>query len=280
MHLQLAPGLRVVRRGPHELQVGLYDRRLVLPRNVHTEHVLARLAEGGPLDLDDPAVASTVSRLVAAGCARPLRVSEQRSAHRAGAPVCLLGDDLGAGSGTGSGPGTSVLLQHAGLTEVVSDPARAAVVLVGSHGEVARELTDPLVRDGIAHLVVRLVDGGAVVGPFVVPGRTPCLRCIDARRLLDDPHHVPVLARYVAASQRPPEALDADLTEPALVALALAWAVRDLLAHVDGARPTTWGTTVRLGPEPSQQVQTAWAIDPECGCCWPGSAGVSGRMVG
>jgi bacteriocin biosynthesis cyclodehydratase domain-containing protein len=277
MHLQLAPGLRVVRRGPHHLQVGLYDdRRVVLPRTQPTEQVLAWLREGRPIDLREPAVAATVERLVAAGCAQRRRDVQEQARRRRATRVCLLGDDLGAGLGFD----TAAALSRAGLTRIVGDPAEADVVLVGSGGELARARTDPLVRDGVPHLVVRVVDAGAVIGPFVVPGETACLRCIDAHLSLADPDHVPVLARYVAASDRPAADSGRDVTEPALVVLALAWAVRDLLAHVDGSPPATCDRTVRLGPEPSRQVHTAWPRDPDCGCSWPGSLANSGKMAG
>ncbi len=277
MHLQLAPGLRVVRRGPHHLQVGLYgDRRVVLPRTRATEQVLGWLHESRPIDPEEPAVAIVVERLVSSGCARTRQEALEQTRRRRAARVCLLGDDLG----TAVGFDTAAALSRAGLTAVVQEPAAADVVLVASAGEVARELTDPLVRDGVAHLVVRVVDAGAVVGPFVVPGETACLRCIDAHVSRTDPDHVPVLARYVAASRRPLPGSAPDVTEPALVVLALACAVRDLLAHVDGTAATTRDTTVRLGPETHREVHTAWSRDPDCGCSWPGSLANSGKMAG
>jgi bacteriocin biosynthesis cyclodehydratase domain-containing protein len=277
MHLQLTPGLRVVRRGPHHLQVGLYDdRRVVLPHTPPTEQVLARLREGRPIDVREPDVAAIVERLVAAGCAKRRRDVQEQARRRRETRVGLLGDDLGAGLGFD----TATALSRAGLTRMVGDPAGADVVLLGSAGELARELTDPLVRGGVPHLVVRVVDAGVVIGPFVVPGETACLRCIDARLSLEDPDHVPVLARYVAAPEASDVGSGRDLTEPALVVLALAWAVRDLLAHVDGTRPTTCDRTVRLGPESSREVHTAWPRDPDCGCSWPGSLANSGKMAG
>jgi bacteriocin biosynthesis cyclodehydratase domain-containing protein len=277
MYLQLAPGLRVVRRGPHHLQVGLYDdRRVVLPCTQPTEQVLAWLREGSRIDLREPAVAATVQRIVAAGCAKRRRDVQEQARRRRATHVCLLGDDLGADLGFD----TATALSRAGLTGIVADPADADVVLLASAGELARELTDPLVRGGIPHLVVRLVDGGAVIGPFVAPGESACLRCIDAQLSLQDPDYVPVLARYVAASEGAEADSGRDATEPALVVLALAWAVRDLLARVDGTRPTTFDRTVHLGPEPSRQVHTAWARDPDCGCSWPGSLANSGKMAG
>ncbi|WP_420750043.1 hypothetical protein [Rhodococcus sp. O3] len=44
-----------------------------------------------------------------------------------------------------------------------------------------------LMRHRIPHLPVRLRDGCGVVGPFVVPGRTSCLRCADLARTDLDP---------------------------------------------------------------------------------------------
>ena len=50
---RLAPGLRVVRRGLHHLQVGLYDgHRAVLPRTPRVEHTLALLLQPHPAVLE------------------------------------------------------------------------------------------------------------------------------------------------------------------------------------------------------------------------------------
>jgi hypothetical protein len=44
----------------------------------------------------------------------------------------------------------------------------------------------PLMADDFAHLVVARDDDGILLGPFVVPGRTPCLRCDDLRNAAND----------------------------------------------------------------------------------------------
>jgi hypothetical protein len=148
------------------------------------------------------------------------------------------------------------------------EPADVGLLL--ARGEPERELVDPWLRSRLPHLVVRLVDAGAVVGPFVLPGRSPCLRCLDAHRAEADPDHLAVLARYGKASRRARP--HGDDTEPALLSLALSWAVRDLVAHADGLRASTVSRTVRLGPGIDREVRTTWAMHPECGCCWPGTA--------
>jgi bacteriocin biosynthesis cyclodehydratase domain-containing protein len=264
MLLALAPGLRVVRRGRDHLQVGLYDDpRLLLPRSETTLRVLDHVLDQRHLDEAEPGVADVVSRLVESGCASRRRDVQARARRRSATRVAVLGH---------LDPDPAPLLVGSGLTRCVGSGGEADVVLVLSRGEIERERLDDLLRRRVPHLLVRTVDGGAVVGPFVEPGRTACLRCIDAHLSLGDPDHLPVLTRYVTASQRPRGDGSEEVAEPVLGNLAIAWAVRDLLAHVDGERPTTWSRTVRLGPAPSRQVQTAWSRHPECGCCWPGGA--------
>jgi hypothetical protein len=159
------------------------------------------------------------------------------------------------------------LLTRCGLG-VASSPHDADLVLVTSLGEVDRDLVDPLVRRRTSHLVARLVDGGAVVGPFVVPGLTACLRCIDAHRCVADPHHVSVTTRYVRATSRArPDGVE-DVADPALAAAVVGWAVRDLAAHVTGREPSTWSRTLSWGPDPTDRREEAWRRHPECGCSW------------
>lgn len=102
----------------------------------------------------------------------------------------------------------------------------------------------------LPHLVVRLGAESVRVGPFVHPGVTACLRCLDA-------------AGPVRAA---PRATWADV-DPALRTLALGWAVRDLATWQAGRLPTTWSTTVTIGadlqPEPTHRQR-----HPHCGCSW------------
>jgi bacteriocin biosynthesis cyclodehydratase domain-containing protein len=271
MLLQLAPGLRVVRRGPAHLQIGLYDeRRVVLPRTVATLDLLARIGRREPVDLAEPGAATVVAQLVASGCAQPPTALEQRTARRRRARLALMGE---LGPPDGAGPDPAALLRAAGLGPPVALTDDPHAVLVLAQGEPDRAQLDPFLRSGTPHLLVRVVDGGVVVGPFVVPGRSACLRCVDARRCDTDPDHPSVLARYGAATRAARGDGCGDLAEPVLLQLALAWAVRDLVVHLDGDRPGTWSRTVRLGPEPTDLVRTAWDQHPQCGCCWPGPVG-------
>jgi bacteriocin biosynthesis cyclodehydratase domain-containing protein len=263
---RLAPGLRVVRRGVSHLQVGLHPaRRTVLPRTPAVESTLAALLDG-PVAAD-PGTEEVLATLREHHCLVPHDQVTGAAQRLERARVSLDGDL----------PGVHDLLERAGV-RVVPAGARADAVLLGGVGELDRDRLDPLVRDGTSHLVVRLVDGAALLGPFVVPGVTACLRCIDAQRSITDPDLVPVTSRYVRATSRARADGVPDLTDPVLGALAAAWAVRDVVAHLDGRRPATWSRTVFLDPDPSVRVEEDWSRHPECGCCWSALAPLSGTM--
>jgi bacteriocin biosynthesis cyclodehydratase domain-containing protein len=245
----------VVRRGRDQLQVGLYaGRRVLLPRTEAVERTLTVLLERRVPD-DDPESAWVLERLDRHGCLAWDRPDEQATVAVAGDPEVFL-------------PVVAELVEASPL-HVVASVADADVVVVGSVGETDRDVLDPFVRSRTSHVVVRLVDGGAVVGPFVVPGATACLRCIDAHRAVEDPHHVAVTTRYVRATSLPRADGVRDVTDPALVALATAWAVRDVTAYTRGAEPSTWSRTTTLGAQPTELRQDAWLRHPDCGCSWP-----------
>jgi len=250
----------VVRRGLDHLQIGLYDdRRVLFPRTEEAEQTLASLLEGRARS-DDLASPAVLERLDRHGC-----VVWAPPARRAHPRVAVLGRLEVPGL-----PDLAELLRAAGVA-ITSSTVRAETVLVLSVGELARDRLDPLIRSRTTHLVVRLVDGGAVLGPFVVPGVTACLRCVDAHLSVRDPDHVAVTARYVRATARArPDGIP-DL-EPALTSVALAWAVRDVVAHLAGVEPSTWSRTVHLGAAPTSHTERTWLRHPRCGCCWPDDA--------
>ena len=232
----------MVRRGLDRIQVGLYDgRRVVLPRTDVVLRTLALLLERGPID-DSPGTAWVLEQLDRHGC-----LVRGRGSGLTGRKVAVLGRIAGPGL-----PAVDELLEAAGV-DTTSELHEADAVVALGVGELPRERLDPLLRRGTSHVVVRLVDGGAVVGPFVVPGKTACLRCIDAHQSLVDPDHVAVTTRYAEATARPrPDGMP-DVVDPALATIALAWAVRDVVAHLDGAAPSTWSRTLLLRPDPTQR---------------------------
>jgi bacteriocin biosynthesis cyclodehydratase domain-containing protein len=135
-------------------------------------------------------------------------------------------------------------------------------------GEPHRELLDDWVRRQEPHLVVRLVEGSAVVGPFVVPGSTACLRCQDAYRTEQDPAWPLLVEQHARASTSDRADGIPEPVDPALVAMAVGWAVRDLARFVEGGTPATWSGTVTLGPDPDVVEPRRWPVHPHCGCAW------------
>lgn len=66
------------------------------------------------------------------------------------------------------------------------DPGSPEVVVIVAHHLVPPADTVRRLADDVPHLPLVFGDQAAHVGPFVVPGRTPCLRCAEEHRL-DDP---------------------------------------------------------------------------------------------
>lgn len=140
--------------------------------------------------------------------------------------------------------------------------SRADGEVVITLGEPAREEADRMVRDGRTHLWVAVLADRARVGPFVVPGTTACLRCVDAGLAERDPHLLAASTSLrVGATALPAPA------DPLTLRTALAWAARDVLAAVDGEHPSSWSTTVEI-PLVGAPRHRTWLRHPWCGCAW------------
>jgi bacteriocin biosynthesis cyclodehydratase domain-containing protein len=135
-------------------------------------------------------------------------------------------------------------------------------------GEPARERLDPWLRGGTSHLVLRLVEGHAVVGPFVRPGETACLRCVDAHHTDVDPAWPLLVAQYAAAVIRRRDDTVPEPVDSTLATLAAAWAARELVSHAEGRTPATNSTTIRLDPYLTTLETQCWPRHPACGCAW------------
>jgi hypothetical protein len=279
--LLLRPGTPVLSRSPGVLQVGLGTPSLRLPDVPEIRRLLTDLggpaapASTGPAPVDPaalaPDAADALDRLRAAGL---VVATADRPDPELAALIAQTGPDgvrrRAARAATGvalDGPARlraalDALLTAAGLRP--TPPEEAEVVLVVADGPVARDRLDPLVRASRPHLLVAGDAGSVRVGPFVQPGRTACLRCVDAHESLRDPR-LPLLVAQAAAqcAERPPP------RDVVLDQLALAWAVRDLARFVEDDEPSTWSSTVDLGPV-GAPVVTRWGRHPDCGCAWDG----------
>lgn len=140
----------------------------------------------------------------------------------------------------------------------------ADVAVVARCGEPDRSELDAVVRVGEPHLIVSAVEGVVQVGPFVVPGSTACLRCVDAHRAERDPRRPLVVAQYARPdTERPvPEPVD-----PTLVRIALAIVAHDLAAWAEGEEPSTWSSTLEIAVG-LRLGRHHWTRHPHCGCSW------------
>ncbi len=258
--IHLTPGVHVVARGRDRLQIGIEDRRVVVPLSTLSRELVddvrrgrvpaqavtswlqAGVATTGPLP-EDPARRCVVMESPQDWATRLDR--------RSTTEVIVHGD---------VGVDPQPLLTAAGLGSARAD---AQIALVVNHGLPDPELLADLTRDDIPHLLLTYLNGTVTLGPFVQPGVTACAECLELHRSDDDPERPDVLRRYRQAWARsiPPP------SNPVLLTLALAWAVRDLTAYVDGEDPTSWSATIRLDACGAPEV-TSWLRHPECGCTW------------
>ncbi|RLV50898.1 hypothetical protein D9V37_02845 [Nocardioides mangrovicus] len=256
-------GLRVLRRAPDQVQIGLDPHHaMVLPLTEPVRRTLDVLSSPGApsragVRADVRADADVLARL---------------AEHDALAPAVDTGAETDPPSvhvrrfGTTPWPGLDRLLRQAGLRAV--DPAQspvAAGLLIGV-GEPERSLLDPWIRAGLPHLVVRVSEGVAVVGPFSAPGDGACLRCVDAHHADTDPRWPLLVEQQIGSAHRDDGVPDP--APPALLALAAGWALTDLLAFLDGGRPATWSATLRLPPSLTGAELVSWLRHRACGCGW------------
>ncbi len=147
---------------------------------------------------------------------------------------------------------------------------------------------EPLVRDDVPHLSVVPQEAGIVVGPLVVPGRGPCLRCLDLHRADRDPHWPRMLAQLLqppgarrdepaeagrgrGSTARPAAATQVrhGTQETASSVLAAGLAALQVLGHLDGGTPAALGATLEIELPDGLPSRRPWPAHPACGCSWP-----------
>jgi non-ribosomal peptide synthetase component F len=263
----LRPGWQAARVDDQHLQVGLdAPARVVLADSPDVRRLLTVLADPAaawqpPASL--PAMRA-LDRLRAAGLLVPVPGSplEARLAAEHGASAPARAAARRAARVSVQAPpeiedALASLLRAEGVRPVTS---AASLTVVAALGPVRRGRLDPLLQDGRPHLVVSGGPGRWEVGPFVVPGRTACLRCVDAALAETEPRRA-MVADQLARSPVPVP------VSPSLQAAALGLAAREVLAYVDGERPAAWSATLVLGPTGPPEVRD-WARHPLCGCAW------------
>src|SRR5665647_156020 len=178
----------------------------------------------------------------------------------------------------------AVTLAAAGVgTVLLDDDGRVTSVDVGTAGYrlgdvgsrrvlvaalVQRDVANPatglaLVTAGLTHLSVVVREADALVGPLVVPGAGPCLRCVDLHRGdVDDCW--PTIVAQLAGRATGVGILRGEVGVLAGVCGALAAA--EVLAHLDGGSPATRGASYEVTLPDVAPRRRPWAVHPSCGC--------------
>jgi hypothetical protein len=127
------------------------------------------------------------------------------------------------------------------------------------------DLASSLQAAGVPHLVAEVHETTAVLGPFVQPGRTPCLRCRDLHRTARDPGWPRALAPFGGVDA----AASAGDDRPCDVVLATQLAVlaaMHVLAFVEGDPPPSAGAAIDITLPYGEQVRRERPVHPDCGC--------------
>lgn len=279
----LRPGVAVLAHPRGALTVAHDQRRVRLHGDAPTRGLLERLADEGaapPRPTDPPEVCRAWARLREAGLlmgvatlAEARLAARGRSTALADATALAHGDEAtGALRGRlaaavvvrGSAelaPAATAAVVAAGLR--VSGPrARGALHLVLADVVPDPRVVAPLMHSGTPHLLVVRDVSGVTVGPFVVPGHTACTGCLDATRADRDPDHG-VLALLRARRLR----RDVLPHDPAVWALALAEAARDITVWASGEQPRSW-SSLRTWAHAGGEERQALRRHPRCGCAW------------
>jgi len=205
---------------------------------------------------------AAVAALVAAAGVGQVRIDDPRPLSAADLGPCGPGVDA-----LGSPRAEAALAAVRRSAPATRPDAGPAAVTVLADEEVLRPARHAqLSAQGATHLAVTTLGGGAVVGPLVRPGRSPCRRCVDLH-LADFDGGWPRLMAQLSSPPAPTAPCDV-----VLATAAAALAARLVLDQLDaGAVPGPGPALVWVfgagEPTPSQR---AYGFHPACGCQWGG----------
>lgn len=189
-----------------------------------------------------------------------IRSVGSRQASRAQAAHALLGATTPPPFGPAPGP------RGARATRAIGGPGEAlrrdATVVLAPAAAVLPPEWLAQVRQR-PHLPVVIRETTAVIGPFVLPGRTPCLRCLELSRGDRDPSW-PALAAQLVGGPRGVEPCDIALASAAAsiaVLNVLRW-----LDHGEQAPPPSVGGALELSLTDLRLRRRTVLAHPGCGC--------------
>jgi hypothetical protein len=257
--LRIDPAAALVWRSPSTLQIGVDPPLAVLGDLPPTaERIVTALVAG--TDAVSLAALAVDRALEPAELHRILAAVEPALAPEAPPPAARVlvegPPDLVAGLGVAEG----LLARDPDAPPPALPPA--LVLLVAHHVLAPGRATRWLALD-VPHLPVVFGERAAVLGPLVVPGATPCLRCAEEHRIDADPAW-PVLAGQLLGL-RPAAAAAAVALRMELHAR-LAAALRDVRAGGDAGLA---GSALRVAADGSvSRLERPW--HGRCSCRGPG----------
>lgn len=210
-------------------------------------------------------IGASIATLLGAAGVGTILVADSTTARPGDlAPAGLSSVDVGRPRAAGvrravSAAAPSTQVSVAGEAAVTVRPHLA---VLAADDEPDRTLADSLVRAGIPHLVVRTRDAHAVLGPFVLPGRSSCVRCHDMHRAARDPAWPRVLAQLLNAPNR------GSACDVVLATLVAAHASLHVLAYLDGTSPPSVDATLEIDLPLGTVRRRTWSAHPACGCQW------------
>lgn len=227
--------------------------------------LLDRLATAGLLRIEDPQRPGPGASIVGHG-----QLAEQIASHVLAAGfvrVALISAQVRATAGV---PRRSRLVaerlaaKHPGATVIARslwaddhEFSDDLVIVAGEECEPDRTVTGRLLRENRPHLLVRVSSGAAFVGPLILPGRTPCLRCEDLYRCESDPAWPQLLAQLFHQSSMPP---------PLITGWAAITAALHAASFAAGHLPDSVGNVLELDPIDCLIRVRQGRSHPRCGC--------------
>jgi bacteriocin biosynthesis cyclodehydratase domain-containing protein len=206
--------------------------------------------------------ASILTLVSSSGVARVVVDDETPTRPGDLAPAGLTPSDVGTPRGEGA---ARVAAQAAPSTEVVTvrpghPLERPDLAVIAPDDEPDRRMADAFVRAGLPHLFVRMREGRAILGPFVLPGVSSCIRCHDLRRTAHDPRWPSVLSQVLQA----PRGIGA--CDVALATALASHAVLHVLAFLEGGQPPSVDATIEMDLPFGSIRRRSWSAHPACGC--------------
>lgn len=138
-------------------------------------------------------------------------------------------------------------------------PPRVDVAVVAPTSSVAAPEVLTAVRR-LPHVLVAVRETTASVGPFVLPGRSACVRCWQLARSERDPSWVSMTAQLVGTS-RAVEACDVTLAT-----LGASLAAMQVLAHLDGRQVSARDGVCEFDLAGGRLRRRSVPAHPACGC--------------